>query len=250
MSDLPGDGEESNGETEEAEIDADEGLDEAADDGEADEDEGPEGQEGDVDPPPRPRARDTITTLRRRAQEAERGLADVRREVAELRNARQQQPDPAAQAAQEAALFERWEQMAPRDAERERKQYYESRVGAALNQMRGQLGDQMDRASYEARSATDKARARLADRVEETIATLRGQGNYTINRETVFKYLLGEEVDRRRGPETVRQRRDGQRRIASQTTRPGNARGDAVRSRRPADDSVEAARERTKGVLL
>lgn len=251
MSDLPdGEGEDLGEEIEggEADSEADEGLD-AGDDAEGDE--RPEGQEGDVDPPPRGRRENRVASLNRRLRDTERERDEERRQRVALETQRQpQQPDPATQAREEAALFERWSQMAPHEAERERKDYYERRFSGALNRVTGHLTDQMDRTSFEARCATSKARERLAGRVEEVIGQRRQMGDFSTTREVAFKYLLGEEVDRKTGEATTRQRREGQNRIRSQTTRPGNARGDAPRSRRPADDSVEAARERTKGVPL
>jgi hypothetical protein len=248
MSDLPdGEGEDL-GEIEEIETDgeADEGLD-AGDDAEGDE--RPEGQEGDVDPPqaPRGRAQRRITSLSGRVQDLERQLSEANRQRAQPQ---QPQPDPAAQRAAQAALFERWAQMAPHEAEVERQEYYRRQFGGQMDRIAGQLGDQMDRTSFEARCATSKARERLAPRVEEVIAQRRQMGDFGTTREVAFKYLLGEEVDRKTGEATVRQRREGQNRIRSQTTRPGSARGDAPRSRRPADDSYEAAVERTRGQPL
>lgn len=241
MSDAPREGEEDRGEIEEAEIDADEGLDEAdADAGEGDEDAEAEGQEGDVDEPPaRPSRRENrVAALNRRLREAER-RADEAERRAQPPAAQPQRPDPAALAAEEAALFERWEQMAPREAERERKNYYERRFSGALNQVQGQLMDQMDRQGFQAAARNDPSMQRLAGKVEETIANLRAQGNYTINRDTVFTFLFGQEALQKRTTAASRQRRDGQRRIAQQTTRPGSARSDASRGRRPAVDADE-----------
>lgn len=241
MSDVPREGEEDRGEIEEAEIDADEGLDETdPDTGESDEDDETEGQERDVDEPPaRPSRRtNTVAALRKRAQEAER-RADEAERRSQQPAAQPQRPDPAALAAEEAALFERWEQMAPREAERERKNYYERRFSGALNQVQGQLMDRMDQTSFQAAARNDPSMQRLAGKVEETIANLRAQGKYTINRDTVFTYLFGQEALQRRTPATNRQRREGQRRIAQQTTRPGSARSDAPRGRRPAADADE-----------
>ncbi len=242
MSDAPREGEDDRGEIEEAEIDPDEGLDETGDDAGGDEEsEGDEeeGQARDVDEPAarRPRANNTIAALRRRAQEAERERDELRRTARP--EPQQQRPDPATLAAQENALFERWEQMAPREAERERQEYYRRQFGGEINRVASQLADQMDRQSFEARAATDKSRARLKDKVEATAANLRAQGNYSLTRETIYLHHLGEDVDRRRGEATPRQRREGQRRIAAQTTRPGAARSDAARGRRSAADADE-----------
>lgn len=110
--------------------------------------------------------------------------------------------------------------------------------------------DRADKASFDSRAATDARRKRLAARVEEVLQTERRKGR-DFDRETVYKFILGEEAEKSmsgRGPSPTR--REAERRVASQQARTTGGRGDARRDERPQrryrsdDNSPEAVRAR------
>ena len=109
--------------------------------------------------------------------------------------------------------------------------------------------DRADKTAFDSRAVTDTRRKRLAARVEEILQTERRKGR-DFDRETVYKFILGEEAEKAmsgRGPSTGR--REAERRVASQQARTTGGRGDARRDERPRqyrrdDNSPEAVRAR------
>jgi hypothetical protein len=124
----------------------------------------------------------------------------------------------------------------------------EQRVAAALAQQRADLADQIERSSWESRCAADPMRRRYQDRVEQTLATY-PPGQPRPPREAVYRYLIGDEIDKKRASDGGRQRRQAAQRVRSQTTQPSNGRSDAPRERgnESSDNSVEALRRRVYG---
>lgn len=193
-----------------------------------------------------------------RWQRRERELADLRAQVRQLSEQRQApapqpQPDPQAEARAEAEFIERLRMSGadPVDVANQIIQRREQRYSAALMQMEGRNIERADKADWRASLGSNPARGRLADQVEAMASQLRSAGDYRTTREMIFWTLYGQEMERRRGQAAPRQQRAAQRRVASQTTRPGSGRGEIAREgRRPAEDSVEAARARLAGQPL
>ncbi len=250
------------GEVEEAEtpeteiLDADES--DAGDGSETDGlDEGQEEEAGDVTPPRGGGGAATPRSLRARAQQAERELAEERRLRAEaegrwqgLQSARTQDPQAAERArAQERALLE---QMSPLEQLEYVRQQERQAVGNAFQAMRLEMFDATDQQRYDAMAARSPMRDRYRTRVEDAYRQERAAGNIRISREAVFHYLLGKDAEERAMRAAPGQRRAAAQRVAGQQTRPTGARGDAGGSgpRRGSNDSIEAARERLKGQPL
>ena len=129
----------------------------------------------------------------------------------------------------------------------------------SLKQNREQLAlatfagaDRADKTAFDARALSDPRRKRFAARVEEVLQIERRKGR-DFDRETVYKFILGEEAEKSmsgRSPSQARQA--GQQRIASQQARTTGGRGDARRDDRPRryaanDMSPEAVRQRLEG---
>lgn len=239
---LPGTEELDLGEDEEVEApEDDEGDEDAGGDDEGEGDAGDdEGEEREARHVERPRSR-SENRAQRQAQEnreLRRRLEELERRPAE----RPQGPDPQAAAREEQEFYASLEMMAPAQAimavrDRERRL-----MGGALQQTRTELIDRQDRRDWARDCETNKTKARLAPKVEEMISNARNRGNYDLDRETAYKYALGDEIDRRGRTEAPRQRAAAQRRVQRQTVRPGSGRGDAPRStnRRSQDSDDEA----------
>lgn len=239
---LPPDGEEE-GEGDPPEDGAPEG-----DEPEGDE---PEGDEGDGEPAPRqPAARRPGRTERLRNE-----VADLRRELAEVRRAppTQQQPqaDPGAQERARAQFLAELEVLPPAEAALRALQVGEQRFSRALAQQEAAITERLDKQAYDAAKATSRVHQRYEARVEAAIRDERARGNVGITRDALLKYFVGEDAMRRGTSAAPGQRRAAARRVASQTTRPSSARGDGGGTgRRSADDSIEAVRARLRGKPL
>lgn len=123
----------------------------------------------------------------------------------------------------------------------------EGRIAAQLNGMAFRQADIDDKASFRELAADHPAIKAIAAEVEETLAQYRRNGNNP-TREAVAKYLLGDRLLKRAPAQQRRQVKDGQRRVAAQTTRRGTGGGgDVRRDGRPAADSLKAIEARLKG---
>lgn len=229
------------------EADGDEGLDPDGEaDADGDDEEGQRQEAEDVDPPRRDQRESRYQRAIREAREAKDEVRRLREDGERSRSQPAPAADPEAQRLAAQREAEALEMMTPLEQARYLQQQSERRVGQHLAQMQ----DQADRREFQRSAQASRTMARLAPQVEQTIATLRQRGDYQTDRETVYTYLYGKEMIEKAREATPRQRRDGQRRIAAQTTRPGSARGDVPRSRRtPADADENLLRGLTVGDL-
>lgn len=100
-----------------------------------------------------------------------------------------------------------------------------------MQQLQFTITDGNDRAAYSAKATVDPLFKKWEPKVEAELATLRSQG-MTAPREKIMYYLIGKAaVEGRQGTRET-QRANGQRRIARQTTRPGNSGSDVAAQRR------------------
>jgi hypothetical protein len=147
--------------------------------------------------------------------------------------------DPQAAARADAELMERLRLMDPVDALAEVRRIERENIGRYVSGVETRIMDRVDKQEFDREARTSPARQRLASEVERYIADARRQGNSQVTRETVFHLLYGQEMDRKARDVAPRQQRQAQRRVAAATTRPGAARGDAVRGRRDSMDADE-----------
>jgi hypothetical protein len=235
--------------------DAGDGEGDADDEGEGDDagDDAGEEEEGgeprDVTPP-RGRARDTIRTLRQRSQEAERRTADLQRQVDELRTSRQPAFDPAAAQRAEAEEIERISMLPPAEqtAAIIEKVRRESRQQAAQIELRN--FDRSDISAWSAAKRDDPHARRLDTEVERILNLRRQNGDYSLDRVTIFDALRGKEIRERRATVAPRQRAAARRRVAGQTTRPNRVGGDVSRSGRNERNEDAAREDRLKNIRV
>lgn len=170
---------------------------------------------------------------RTRAENTERELSTLRRELDEIRNRPAQQPvDPYAQQRAQEAETQRLANM----TYEERVDYLRAKdrqdVASALQGIEFRMADRADKTAWDASTRDSAARARLSNEVERTLQAERARGR-NADREVIYKYLRGEELDRaeREGRGNVnRQRQAANGRVRRQTVRPVSGRGDTGRS--------------------
>jgi hypothetical protein len=176
---------------------------------------------------------------RRERERAER----AERELQELRQQRQESRETPEQEAARLAL------MLPED----RMEYRLNKATQGFQQTARALelraADASDRASFTAQYAAKPSFAKYADRVEATLQTARQRGGNP-DRETVLKYLLGEDAMKNMDKAKETQRRQGQQNIQRQTTRASSGRGDIQPQRRGALTDAQKRAQRLEGVNL
>lgn len=243
MSDLPRDPADVGEGGEDLELDPNEDLETEGEDIEGEEGEDPpepvEGEDGE-DPAPQPRRKggpkgrpfgEQIRTLNSRLEASERELAELRRRPAPA------PVDPAAQARAAAERAERRQLMSPSELAADITQELSGQFGQALQSIQFTNADALDQQRFESSSVRSPIRARYAERVEQALQAERAQGR-NHSREALFKYLYGEDMEKRATRAAPAQRRAGAARVAGQTVRPAGARSDSVPGRRPAAGTV------------
>ena len=185
-------------------------------------------------------------------------LEALRRENELLRRQQSQpapQPGPREETEQEfeqrISPFEPMEQMSAR------LQRAERRSNAQLAYLQASTADQLDRANYTARAASDQRYARYADEVERRHqAYLSGSSSVSpqlVPRETILRIVIGEKV---LGPQTRQQRRQQtkqQQRAERQRPAPPNNRSDTVgqpAGSRQRETEAEARKRRLENVEI
>jgi hypothetical protein len=202
------------------------GADENDDDGGEPE---PEDASGSQEPtPPRQpasRAGRTVAALRAdRRQQAEE-LAALRREMAELRQTRQQvQPPEDPRLEQERLSLMSPEERMEYRLDRSLKAHQQQTSAMVFN-----MQTQQDKAAWDARSSGDKLRSKLSADVEREYQACIARGQY-LPRENIYIYLVGQRFLSNRG------KGDGKaaRRVERERVRPANGRGDVQPERRAA----------------
>jgi hypothetical protein len=169
-----------------------------------------------------------FSALTEQIRQRDRELAELRGRMDAFLSERQQQQtrESPEQRAQRLALLTPEDRIA--ETLREDRAAFQHQMG----HMQLQMADQTDKASFEAKCAVDKVRAKYRDAVEEELTKARREGK-SAPRDVVYYYLLGKAVDERRsGPESRQQRRAAARRVAREEVRPRGSRGDVPAERR------------------
>ena len=138
-------------------------------------------------------------------------------------------PQAAARAEQE--FYASLELMPPAQAYQAIVARERQNVGTALQQIEFRSNDRADKQGYEIACRTSPAREKYRPEVERVLAAERAQGRNP-DRETIYRFLLGDETDKRMSRAVPGQRAAGARRIAQQRTQPTGARGDGARGQR------------------
>jgi len=176
--------------------------------------------------------------LRRRAQEAEsrerekdERLGRLERELEDFRR----QGSTRQTAEDEARERERVALMSPEERTAHEVGKVKSELRGEMQQTRFLLADQADKTSFEARAQSDPLRKKYQDRVERELQAMRKNG-MNVERNRLFRYLVGEDVDNKRGEAATKQRRKTETVRQRETVRqPGGGRSDrpAARGKAP-----------------
>lgn len=207
--------------------DPDDGDDEGEDQDDGDhEDQDDDTVDPDDEPPQRQakkpsRAQQRIQTLERE-RNADRERADrLEREVADIRNGRQQQSQADIAAAERDLLAT----MTPAERVEYRQDKLERTMRESHQALALQSADLADKGSFDAKCATNKLYASVRDKVEAAVVEARKAGN-TASRETIAKYVIGEMVAEKGLKVGTKQRRQAANNREREQARPGAARSD------------------------
>jgi hypothetical protein len=195
---------------------------------EPDEPAGPDGA-AEPDEPPAPLPDERRERQRTRAGQVGRlraENADLARRIVLLEQQRATPPpappDPQAQAREEQEFRAALEQMLPHEAALAVSDRSERRMQAQLARVALQSFDRTDTADFRRLQSTNRAAARLAAQVEETLKHRREIGDFTLGRKDILAHLVGMELlDRPAAPARPNGRRPAQR-------PPASGRGDVV----------------------
>ena len=222
-------------------------------------------EDADAESTPRQQPEPAERPAERQPSRANRRITTLRSEIASLKAERdqfmqaalqrQQAPPPQIDPYQQAELRRQEQeriQLMPPD---QMAQYFanqaEQRVRQQMQQEAFNTRDMIDRQNFENRKISDPAARRLASQVENYLGAARAQG-MNPTRMAVYQLLIGQEYLERADAARTRDRRNGQRAIARQTTQPGSARSTAAnpRQRGEVDMSEAAIEERLRNVVI
>ena len=179
--------------------------------------------------------------------------AELRRRLDELAARTTQPAQPQPQRESDAERAARYESMSPGQAMVEALKEAESRFEQRMNFTSAQTADSVDRTSFQARAARDKRVAKWLPKVETKLAELRQQG-INMNRDVLYKYMLGEAMDAAGStPEAERQTVEARRRVQQRSRRPGDTGSDlsvSRETRRSGSDEATARERRLSNQLL
>ena len=196
-------------------------------------------------------ASDTIRETRRRAQEAERQLAETRERMAALERAVQarNQPSPADLARQQQERADRLAMMAPHEAAQFIVNEGLQQQQQTLQAMQRQQLDALDRMEFRGLVASNQTAAKFADRVEKLVAEQAAQG-YSIKREQALKYAIGEAYLAKAPKAGATQRAAAAGRVAANTVTRGAPGGDVAAEERARGNTAAARAKRLENMKL
>lgn len=197
-------------------------------------DDGSEEDAREVRRPSRAQAR--VETALREAREAKAELERLRTERQQADFQRQQR-ETAAQEAERLALMD------PEERYEYRARQLEAKLDQRLQAIQFQSDDRADKTAFDALVSRSPIAAKLADKVEDALREMRRNGT-TAPRETVLKYLIGENAIANAGRAKGKATRTAALNKAKQVGRPTGGRSDiSSGSPRSGDDrSKRAAR--------
>ena len=201
---------------------------------------------------------------RRPRQQPDPELETLRRENELLRQQTQRHEEPRRQAAQreetEQEFHQRIAALEPIEQMNLRLQRAEQNSNRQLAYLQATTADQLDRASFSARTSSDKRFAKYADEVErrhnQFLMGGPNQPPQLVARETILKMIIGEKVLGQSNREQRRSNERQQRRVERQKVSPPNNRGDAGSGRpdrrgsRQGETEAEARARRLENVEI
>jgi hypothetical protein len=165
----------------------------------------------------------------------------LREELAQIR--RDREADRQNQAAQqqqwtEQQWAERWAVMTNEEKIEHIAAQGEQRIRGLQSEMGMQTKLMRDQMGYEAKASVNPVYAKYQDEVERVHSDYAQRGQF-IAREGILKQLLGERALASASKDTRQGRKQGQKKIEAQTTRPSTSKGDAASTRGKSGDSAE-----------
>lgn len=231
---------------EDLELEASDDADEPEDDPEPAGEPEAEDDDADIDPEPEPaprtRGQRQHAELRRRAQAAERALAEKDARARELEAQLAQARQPVAPVESAAVREARLAAMDP--IERTEFLINELRADNARDRQMQQFqaADTSDRTAYDTLAQINPVYRKYKDEVEHRLRLLRNAGQ-NVPRETVLKFLIGEKVVSARASNKPNPKRaEAAARVRKQTVTPARARGEGGSSKREADSVARMRR--------
>jgi hypothetical protein len=214
----------------------------AADEG-ADETEGSEGDvEGSVDDEPparRPnRAQSRIQSLTQTAREAKERAERVERELQELR-ADQRRRDQQTQGEKPEERAARRALMDPMEVMREDLKESEQRTQRLLQQQMLESRESNDKLAYQTVMRDAPHLKKYDAEVEKVRKENQDNGSF-VPREVILDYVIGRAARAAATRQAPKAKKDGQRRIEAQQSKPAGARGDTATARGKQGDSPES----------
>jgi hypothetical protein len=204
-------------------------------------------EEADVEVAPQPEDRQPsrrdarIQRLHEDSRRKDAENADLRRRLDELtaRTAAPAPPQPRQESDEERAA--RYESMSPGQAMVEALKEAEARFSQRMNTSNAQNADSVDKTTFDYKASTDALYAKWAPKVEARLAELRRQG-INMNREVLFKFMVGEAaIERRSSPAGKQETSDARRRVQRRTARPGDSGSDTASTREQRRGNSDAA---------
>lgn len=222
----------------------DAGQDPGEQEGEDEGDETPDAEgddEGSVDDPParKPsRAQSRIQALTKTANEAKERADRLDREMQEFR-AEQRQRANAAQQESPTEKAARRALMDPVEIMREDMQESEKRTAALLQQHAIQANEQNDKLTYNS-ILRDAPHLKKYDEAVEKLRTEQQARGVFVPREVLLDLAIGRAARASAAKAVPKAKKEGQRRIEGQQSRPASARGDTATARGKQGDSPES----------
>lgn len=183
------------------------------------------------------RGENRVATATRIAAEAKAEAKAAREELAALRAAQTRQPvESQTQRQERLSQMEPWE----------RTEFLTNERMAALE---WNANERADKAAFQMLCMSDPVAAKLKDDVEARLNTMRASGQ-TVDRETLYTFMLGERAKANRGRATGRAQKAATANRERQTARPGNSRGDTAPSDQRAANTAAARNKRLENMNI
>jgi hypothetical protein len=201
-------------------------------------------EEIDAQPEKPSRGETRFQKLANEAKEARELAARLERDIQELKNRPQPQPEPVKErepTAEEMALWSP-DQIVDYRLSKVTKTYDQR-----LQQIQFQTYEATDKAAFQALAASDPRAKQMADEVETELQRQRGLGQ-NIAREVLYTYMLGKRI-RDAKPAVEKARADGQRRIQKQRASGGSPKSDQPNQRGKLSEA-EARAKRLENVTF
>lgn len=207
-----------------------------------DDDQGQQADDQDADDDQQParkpsRAQARIEALDREVREARERESALQRQLEEIRSGQSRTSEEQRRREEQ----ERFNRMDPLERAEYRARSVEERTSQQIGALSQQIADSTDRAAFAEACVDNPALAKVKDRVEDELRKLRAAGQ-TVPRETLAKYLIGDEILKKAPKARARAERRGAANLDRERGRPAGGASDAPARGRETND--KAARDK------